>query len=208
MIPARESLERLIAGNRRFVEDQRSPGPGSLHDRRLELVSGQSPFAVILGCSDSRAPAEIIFDQGLGDLFVVRVAGNVVAPSLIGSIEFAVERFGTRLVVVMGHTGCGAVRATLEVLQDPESVPSANLASIVDRIRPSIDPLLASPLRDTPAALLQRAVRDNVRASVAKLREEILGQPHATPEEELWILGAEYCLESGQVSFFDGEGAG
>jgi carbonic anhydrase len=134
---ASEALERLREGNRRFVSDLAKADGLSSRSRRAELVTGQRPFAIILGCSDSRVPAEIVFDQGLGDLFVIRVAGNIVAPSQIGSVEFAAERFGTRLVVVLGHSQCGAVLATLEELQRPRESQSRNLRSIVDRIRPS-----------------------------------------------------------------------
>src|SRR5438552_13250147 len=154
MIPAREALARLREGNRRFVADvSKSDGPG-IPQRRRELAAGQQPFAIMLGCSDSRVPAEIVFDQGLGDLFVIRVAGNIVAPSQIGSVEFAAERFGTRLVVVLGHTGCGAILATLEELGRPSEGQSRNLRSIVDRIRPSVEALLATELAGHTAALV------------------------------------------------------
>src|SRR6185436_3768032 len=134
--------------------------------RRTEVAEGQNPFAIILGCSDSRVPAELVFDQGLGDLFVIRVAGNIVAPSQIGSIEFAAERYHTRLVVVLGHSQCGAVLATLEELRRPSESQSRNLRSIVDRVRPSVEPLLAGPHAEDPAALVEQAVRANVRVSV------------------------------------------
>src|SRR5512146_3476068 len=141
MIPASEALERLRAGNRRFVANIGGAAPVD-HDRRAELTAGQQPFAIILGCSDSRAPVELVFDQGLGDLFVIRVAGNIIAPSLVGSVEFAAERFGTRLVVVLGHSSCGAILATIEALQRPAENQSRNLRSIVDRVRPSVEGLL------------------------------------------------------------------
>src|SRR6202165_6320671 len=136
-IPAREALERLREGNLRFAANVRGSDAFVSHTRRVELAAGQQPFAIILGCSDSRVPAEIIFDQGLGDLFVIRVAGNIVAPSQVGSVEFAAERFDTPLVVVLGHSRCGAVLATLEELTRPRENQSRNLRSIVDRIRPS-----------------------------------------------------------------------
>src|SRR6202012_3673924 len=110
--------------------------------RRQELMSGQFPCAITLGCSDARVPAEIVFDQGLGDLFVIRVAGNIVAPSQVGSVEFAAERFGTRLVVVMGHTHCGAISATLEAITGDPGPASRNLMSIVNRVRPGIEALV------------------------------------------------------------------
>src|SRR5205814_6037584 len=138
--------------------------------RRRELAAGQEPFAIILGCSDSRVPAEIVFDQGLGDLFVIRVAGNIVAPSQVGSVEFAAARFGTRLVVVLGHTECGAILATVEELRRPASYQSPGLRAIVDRIRPAVEPLLATPVADQTAELVAHAVRANVRASAAQLR--------------------------------------
>ena len=145
MISAREALERLREGNRRFASDTPNDTLAT-ESRRRALAAGQEPFAIILGCSDSRVPAEIVFDQGLGDLFVIRVAGNIVAPSQIGSVEFAAERFGTRLVVVLGHSQCGAILATLEELQRPTENQSRNLRSIVDRIRPSVEALLATEL--------------------------------------------------------------
>jgi carbonic anhydrase len=172
-------------------------------ERRRELASGQEPFAIVLGCSDSRVPAEIVFDQGLGDLFVIRVAGNVVAPSQVGSIEFAAERFGTRLVVVLGHSSCGAVLATLEELGRPAESRSRNLRSIVDRIRPSVEPLLGTGPEPQPEALVRAAVRANIRASVHHLRygSEILEQLTA---DGLLVVGAEYSLETGLVEFLDG----
>jgi carbonic anhydrase len=203
VISAREALERLREGNRRFVSDVRSRDALTNEARRRELVDGQAPFAAILGCSDSRVPVEIVFDQDLGDLFVIRVAGNVVAASLIGSVEFAAERFGTRLVVVLGHSRCGAVLATLEELQRPTNSGSPNLRSIVDRIRPSVEELLATDLRNDAEALAQRAVRANVRASVNHLRHgsEILER--MAERQGLLVVGAEYSLETGVVDFFD-----
>jgi carbonic anhydrase len=204
MIPAREALERLRAGNRRFVADDWSRAALASPSRRSELAAGQEPFAIILGCSDSRVPAEIVFDQGLGDLFVIRVAGNIVAPSQIGSVEFAAERYGTRLVVVLGHSQCGAVLATLEELGQATENQSWNLRSIVDRIRPSVEPLLATELRHDHGALVQNAVRANVRVSARQLRHgsEILEQLIQT--KGLLVVGAEYSLETGVVDFFDG----
>ncbi len=203
MIPPREALERLRAGNRRFVAD--SPEQALTdRSRRGELVASQEPFAIVLGCSDSRVPAEIVFDQGLGDLFVIRVAGNVVAPSQIGSVEFAAARFGTRLVVVLGHSGCGAVEATLEELKRPSANRSPNLSAIVERVRPAIEPLLEDDRADDQTRLLKRAVRANIRAAVAHLRagSKILEQ--LIREDGLVIVGAEYSLETGEVDFFEG----
>lgn len=206
MISASEALRRLKEGNLRFVsERQKQHRPSG--SRRTELVEGQSPFAIVLGCSDSRVPAEIVFDQGLGDLFVIRVAGNVVAPSQIGSVEFAAERFGTRLVVVLGHSMCGAVLATLEELERPRESRSLNLRSIVDRIRPAVEELVAGSEGGITDQLVQRAVRANIRASVNHLRHgsEILERLIA--QDKLQVVGAEYSLETGMVDFFDAEGA-
>jgi carbonic anhydrase len=204
MISAQEALERLREGNRRFASGVRSSDTLISQARRSELAAAQEPFAIILGCSDSRVPAEIVFDQGLGDLFVIRVAGNIVASSQIGSVEFAAERFGTPLVVVLGHSRCGAVLATLEELMRPRENQSRNLRSIVDRIRPSVEALLATELRDDPEALVRHAVRANVRVSANHLRDgsEVLEQ--LIQREGLLVVGAEYCLETGVVDFFDG----
>lgn len=204
MISAREALERLREGNRRFVSGVRSRDTLANQMRRNELAAGQEPFAIILGCSDSRVPAEIVFDQGLGDLFVIRVAGNIVASSQVDSVEFAAARFGTQLVVVLGHSQCGAILATLEELQQPTDHQSRNLRSIVGRVRPSVEPLLATDLRCDPDALVGHAVRANIRASADHLRHgsEILEQ--LIQKNGLLVVGAEYSLESGVVDFFDG----
>jgi len=204
MISAREALERLRDGNRRFVSGMRRNATLTNQTRRSELAAGQEPFAIILGCSDSRVPAEIVFDQGLGDLFVIRVAGNIVASSQIGSVEFAAERFSTPLVVVLGHSRCGAVLATLEELMRPKENQSRNLRSIVDRVRPSVEALLATELRHDADALVRQAVRANVRVSANHLRQgsEVLEQ--LIEKEQLVVVGAEYSLETGIVDFFDG----
>lgn len=204
MISAQEALERLREGNRRFVSGVRSVDTLMNHMQRNELVAGQNPFAVILGCSDSRVPVEIIFDQGLGDLFVIRVAGNIVAASQIGSVEFAAEQFGTRLVVVLGHSRCGAVQATLEELQRPNENQSRNLRSIVDRIRPAVEGLLATELRRDRDALMQQAVRANVRVSANYLRHGSEVLEELIQRHGLVVVGAEYSLETGVVDFFDG----
>jgi carbonic anhydrase len=204
MMSGEEALERLRMGNRRFASGVRSTDILASETRRSELAAGQEPFAIILGCSDSRVPAEIIFDQGLGDLFVIRVAGNIVASSQIGSVEFAAERFGTPLVVVLGHSRCGAVLATLEELMRPREKQSRNLRSIVDRIRPSVDALLVTELRHDPEALVRHAIRSNVRVSANHLRHgsEIL-EPRVQGGD-LLVVGAEYSLETGIVDFFEG----
>ena len=204
MISAQEALERLREGNRRFVSGVRSRDTLTNQVRRNELATGQEPFAIILGCSDSRVPAEIVFDQGLGDLFVIRVAGNIVASSQVDSVEFAAARFGTQLVVVLGHSQCGAVLATLEELQQPTNSQSRNLRSIVGRVRPAVEALLATDLRRDPDALVEHAVRANIRASADHLRHgsDILEQ--LIERNGLLVVGAEYSLESGLVDFFDG----
>ncbi|MGD8494773.1 MAG: carbonic anhydrase [Gemmatimonadales bacterium] len=204
MISGREALERLRAGNRRFVAGERSLERVTDQAHRDRLVEGQAPFATILGCSDSRVPTEIIFDQGLGDLFVIRIAGNIVAPSGIGSVEFASGSFGTPLVVVLGHSGCGAVGATLDALRHPSGSQSRNLRSIVDRVRPSVEPLLETELANDPGALSQAAVRANVRASANQLRHGSRLLEELVQEGRLLIVGAEYSLETGEVDFFEG----
>jgi carbonic anhydrase len=205
MIPAHEALQRLRDGNRRFVAEVR--GRAASRERRQELAAGQEPFAIILGCSDSRVPAEIVFDQGLGDLFVIRVAGNIVAPSQVGSVEFAAARFETRLVVVLGHTSCGAIQATVDELGRRSEEQSRNLRSIVDRIRPSVEPLLGTSLARDRDALMHEAVRANIRMSVNQLRHgsEVLEQLIDTGG--LRVVGAEYSLDTGVVEFFDGAGS-
>lgn len=204
MITALKALERLQVGNRRFMSDVQASTVPTGQTRRSELLAGQEPFAVILGCSDSRVPGEIIFDQGLGDLFVIRVAGNIVAPSQVGSVEFAVERYGTRLVVVLGHSMCGAVLATLEELERPGESRSLNLSSIVDRIRPSVEALLETELRQKRNDLIRLAVRANIRASADHLRHGSPILEQLIQNERLLIVGAEYSLETGEVDFFDG----
>jgi carbonic anhydrase len=201
MISALKALERLREGNQRFSSDASGNNVCLSADRRAQLTSGQEPFAIILGCSDSRVPAELVFDQGIGDLFVIRVAGNIVAPSQVGSVEFAAERFGTRLVVVLGHSQCGAVLATLEDFKDPDNVHSRNMRSIIDRVRPSVEGLINRGLEDT--VLVREAVRENVRASLNHLRH---GSPiieSLVHENDLLVVGAEYSLETGVVDFFD-----
>ncbi|MBT6728567.1 MAG: carbonic anhydrase [Deltaproteobacteria bacterium] len=202
MLTAQEALMRLQEGNKRFVEGQSTYNNNDTR-RRNELVDGQTPFAIILGCSDSRVPAEIVFDQGLGDLFVIRIAGNIVAPSQIGSIEFAVETFQTPLVVVLGHTRCGAVAATLNQIRQPQASRSQHLRSIVERIRPAVEPLSEIRTDLTHEHLLERAIRSNVRMSVNQLRHGSSFLEEIHDSGSLWIVGAEYSLESGQVDFFE-----
>jgi carbonic anhydrase len=202
IVPAIEALQRLRNGNNRFVHNELEHDDIADAQERSKLVAGQDPFAIILGCSDSRVPVELIFDQGLGDLFVIRVAGNIVAPSGIGSVEFAATEFGVQLVVVMGHSNCGAVGATIDALNEPDSTHSKNIAAIVNRVRPAVEPLLGNATDDR-AALVSRAVTNNVLQSVAQLES---GSPlikSLVKEGRLAVVGACYSLESGQVDFFD-----
>jgi carbonic anhydrase len=201
MISGREALSRLRVGNERFAAG-RLTGQAGLADRREVLKEQQAPFAIILGCSDSRVPAEMIFDQGLGDLFVIRVAGNVTQPSQIGSVEYAATTFGTRLVVILGHSRCGAIEATMRRIAERHDVSSPNLRSIVEFVRPSVEPLLEAGSDDDPDSLIGRAVRANVRASVERMRQgsDVLGALER--QDRLLIVGAEYSLDTGLVDFF------
>ena len=202
MTPAQEALDRLKEGNRDFVSDVRADVTLTSSARRSELAEeGQNPFAIILGCADSRVPSEMVFGQGVGDLFVIRVAGNIVDPSQLGSVEFAAEHFGTRLVVVMGHSKCGAILATFEELRNPAKNPSPNLSTIVNHIRPSVEPLIGSG--ESEDELVEKAVRANINASVEQLRSESEILDHLVREDGLLIIGAEYSLETGAVDFFD-----
>jgi len=200
---AREAFKRLKEGNLRFTGSM--TGDAEMQGAtRPKLSKATDPFAIILGCSDARVPAEIVFDCGLGDLFVIRVAGNIVAPSLVGSVEFAAERMGTRLVVVLGHTQCGAIQATIEALEKPDANTSRNLLAIVDRVRPSVEGLFATDLRNDHAALSRAAVRANIRASANHLRHGSSVLEQLIQDEGLLVVGAEYSLDTGVVDFFDG----
>ncbi len=201
---AHQALAALIEGNRRFVDNVRGTEAMLSQLRRAELAAAQQPFAIILGCSDARVPAELVFDQGLGDLFVIRVAGNIIAPSLVGSVEFGAEKLGIRLVVVMGHTQCGAVEATLDSLLSDAKPSSQNLMSILDRIRPAVEPLVHTPLAGHRASLMHEAVRANVRASANHLRHGSALLEALIATSGLRVLGAEYDVVSGAVDFFDG----
>lgn len=199
------ALQRLREGNRRFANDEADPKTLASRDHRAGVAAGQNPFAIVLACSDSRVPTELIFDQGIGDLFVIRVAGNIVAPSQIGSIEFAAKQFKTQLVVVLGHTDCGAVIATLRELDLKESHRSPNLRAIVDRVRPAVEPILAEYKDDAATEVIGKAIRANVRASVERLKHGSLILEKLIGDGELQIVGAEYCLDKGLVEFFEGE---
>lgn len=203
MLPAAEALECVRQGNRRFAANEPVHRVGA-EARRRQLTDGQEPFAIILGCSDSRVPAEIVFDQGIGDLFVIRVAGNIAEPSQIGSVEFAAAKFGTRLVIVLGHSHCGAVEATMKELQEPAEGLSGNVGAIVDFIRPSLEPLLERAPSGDPAAIIAQAVRANIRASVEHLRHGSTIIEEMERDDGLLIVGAEYSLDTGLVDFFDG----
>jgi len=207
MISAKTALERLKKGNGEFVSSMERGETPLNTAGRTELPQVQNPFAIILGCSDARVPAEIVFNQGLGDLFVIRVAGNIVAPSQVGSVEFAAVRYETPLVVVLGHSQCGAILATLEELQQPTENQSRNLRSIVDRVRPSVEVLFRTELRNDLDRLVGHAIRANVSASVDHLRHgsELLEQ--LIQGKGLAVVGAEYSVETGVVEFFDIHGA-
>jgi carbonic anhydrase len=198
------ALTRLREGNRRFIANVRGIDALLSQHRRVELANQQNPFAIVLGCSDSRAPAEILFDQGLGDLFVIRVAGNIVAPSQIASVEFAAQRFGIPLVVLMGHSRCGAIEATLEAIARPQDDSLHSLRSIVDRVRPAIEPLTRTELARDPVALRHHCVRANVRAAANHLRHGSPAIEQLVLQGNVTVVGAEYDLESGVVDFFDG----
>jgi carbonic anhydrase len=199
MISATDAIERLRDGNRRFVSGESTMEESVRQTRRADLVSGQNPFAIVLACSDSRAPVEFVFDQGLGDLFVIRVAGNVVAPSQVGSVEYAATELGTRLVVVLGHSNCGAVDAALKELRREQAHRSPNLRAIVDRIRPAVEPLL----EENEDVSLQDAVIANVIRSVERLHHGSSILEDLVKSGDLLIVGAEYSMESGVVTFLD-----
>lgn len=201
---SKEAFQRLVEGNDRFIEGDSNFSRQDTLDRREQLASGQAPFAVILGCSDSRVPAELVFDQGLGDLFVIRIAGNVIAPSQIGSIEFAVERFGTPLVIVLGHTSCGAISATVEALMNPTvQTQCLNIGSIVKRIAPSVQELLNSGANLNKDQLISSACKANIRSSVNQLQHSSEFIEEMVEAGKLAIVGAEYDLETGRVNFLN-----
>lgn len=203
MITANEAIKRLKEGNQRFVSGIRSIDTVVKQIQRADFVEGQAPFAIILGCSDSRVPAEIVFDQGLGDLFVIRVAGNIVAPSQVGSVEFAAERFGTPLVVVLGHSMCGAVKATIDELERPSEDKSSNVLSIVNRIRSTVEPLFETELRNDPDKLLEASIHANILAATNHLMHGSQMLERLVQQGDLVIVGAEYSLATGVVTFFE-----
>ena len=203
MISSSEALEKLKEGNKRFVTGVRSIDNLAKQTQFSDLAGGQAPFAIILGCSDSRVPAELIFDQGFGDLFVIRVAGNIVAPSQVGSVEFAAAQFGTPLVVVLGHSNCGAVQATIDQLKAPSEGASTNLLSIVNRIGPAVEPLFSTELKEQPEKLLSSCIHANILASTNQLMRGSQTLENLIQKGDLKIIGAEYSLESGEVSFIE-----
>jgi carbonic anhydrase len=198
---ALEVLQSLRDGNERFVSNVRSIEAMASQSRRAALAAQQSPGAVVLTCSDSRVPAEIVFDCGLGELFVVRVAGNVVAPSLLGSVEFAVATFGTPLVIVMGHTNCGAIKATVEALEHRREAPSPGIQDIVERITPAVRAVVQRG--GSREAVITAAGHANIHASAERLRRESAILADRVARGELMIVPAEYSLETGRVEFFD-----
>ncbi len=203
MLSAQDALERLQQGNQRFAHGETNLTKFQTHQQRSEMLDSQEPFAIILGCSDSRVPAEMVFDQGFGDLFVIRVAGNIVAPSQVGSVEFAADSFGCPLVVVLGHTHCGAISSTIEALKNPNALSSVNLMSIVNRVRPSVEILMQTELKDDLEKLSMHAVKSNVFASVNQLRHGSAVLENLIAKGKLKVVGAEYSLETGEVSFYD-----
>ena len=205
MVPAAEALQRLKTGNQRFAANARDASSLAKQAHRADLAKSQTPFAIVLGCADSRVPAEIVFDQGLGDLFVVRVAGNIVAPSLLGSIEFAAASFNVKLVVVLGHTRCGAIQATIDTLKQPSTKHSPSLQTIVNSIQPSVEPLLETDVAEDNDKLVEAAIRANIRASVSHLQQGSEVLEGLIANDDLRIVGAEYSLETGLVDFFDSD---
>lgn len=203
MLTAEEALDLLKNGNQRFVHGETNHTKLLTHQQRAEMAHSQEPFAIVLGCSDSRVPAEMVFDQGLGDLFVIRVAGNIVAPSQVGSVEFAAESFHCPIVIVLGHTHCGAIHSTIEALRNPDKTSSANLMSIVNRVRPSVEILMQTELKDDLEKLSVHAIRSNVFASVNQLRHGSAVLEGLIAQGKLKVVGAEYSLETGEVTFFD-----
>jgi carbonic anhydrase len=202
-VPASEALRRLRQGNARFVANVLSIDSLARRLRRSEFKEDHAPFAIVVGCSDSRAPAELLFDQGMGDLFVIRVAGNVISPSQIGSVEFAAESLGTRLVVVMGHTHCAAIDVTLRAVERGERHDSDHVMSIVERVRPAVEAVRDAAGRRSREAILRSAVRANVRVAVDHLRHGSSLLQKISMEDGLAVVGAEYDLEKGKVDFFE-----
>lgn len=202
MISAENALQRLRDGNARYVAGEADPAPSAHEARRKEFLEMQSPFAIVLGCSDSRVPVEIVFDHGIGDLFVVRVAGNIAARSQIGSIEFAARTFGVRLIVVLGHSRCGAIEAVVDELRKPSVLQSDNLDFVIEKLRPSVEQVMTEGYGHDPDMLVAEVGRENVRRSARSLRDDSKIIEQLVENEELMIVGAEYSLQTGVVEFF------
>ncbi|MEO6742331.1 MAG: carbonic anhydrase [Chthoniobacteraceae bacterium] len=191
-VPLPAQWQRLLDGNARFVSDQ----PRHQHQdskRRAEVASGQKPFAVVIGCADSRTAPEILFDEGLGDLFVIRLAGNIVDDAALGSIEYAIAKLGTRLIVVLGHEKCGAVSAAVEAVNGA-AAPPGHIGAIVDVIKPA-----AASVHGKDGDEIDNAVRANVHAVVERLKT---ASPLLSPllkSGELSLIGARYDLDDGKV---------
>lgn len=204
MIAPAEALKELREGNRRFVSGEADAESLARRSHRPDLAAGQDPIAIILACSDSRVPVEMVFDRGFGDLFVVRVAGNVSGPTPIGSIEYAVEQFGTPLVVVLGHSRCGAVMTTLAELAGELALRSPGLRAIVDRVRPAVEPILVANGNPHDPGVIEQSVRANIRASVRRLSNSSGLLERRIDAGQLIVVGAEYSIETGVVEFLDG----
>ena len=203
MITSAQALERLREGNRRFIARLESRNLEQEHSRRLELVGEQAPIAIVLGCSDSRVPAELVFDQGLGDLFVIRVAGNIAASSQIESIEIAAQQFGTPLVVVLGHSQCNAVTASVDEQMKPLEMRSSGVGVIVKTIQPSVRAVLDSQPGLDRQGLVCASIRENVRGAVKRIKAGSDVLVKLLDQGQLHIVGAEYSLETGAVEFME-----
>jgi carbonic anhydrase len=201
-----EALKLLVEGNKRFVSGLRSVETEPTIARLKELAEkGQTPFAIVLTCSDSRVPTEMIFDRGLGDIFVIRVAGNVVAPSVIASVEFAALNFGTPICVVMGHSACGAVKAAVSAEATGSHAATRNLEKLVLKVRPAVRWALRSTKCDTEAELLHQATLCNVRRNARLLKKRSTVIDDLTNEQKLMVVSAYYDLHTGRVLFDDSE---
>ena len=191
-----ESLLKLLEGNKRFISGQLTTKDCSA-EKRQELTKGQHPFAIVLSCSDSRVPAEIVFDQGLGDIFVVRVAGNVVDPTTLGSIEYGAEHLNAPLLIILGHEQCGAVAATL----DAKGKPEGNIGAILKKIMPAVK--TAKAAKKDRAETLQIAIQENVRNTYRDIMKNSKIVPEMVHEGKLKVIGAEYYLGTGKVEIID-----
>ena len=205
MIAPEDALLRLQEGNARFVSGDIASGPQHYRVSREQIVADQHPYAIVIGCSDSRVPVEIVFDQGLGDLFVIRIAGNVISKTQLGSIEFAALNFGARLVVVLGHTGCGAVTAAYAAVEGGEEQESENFRVLLDQIRPAVKRAIERDGSCAFPALIDRVGRENVRLAVDEIRNSSGIIRRLVDDEGLLVVGAEYSLATGAVAFFNQE---